>query len=77
MKMYHTSNMDMIKYFRAKLNQSMAVIIATIVKYIQDSGEQCEVVNSPLYLPIYSQMWDIVHSLYNPEHVFPRSFLIM
>ena len=77
MYMYHTAKMDLPGYFRAELSQFVLGMRRTIAQDIQNKDEQCEVEKSPLYLPIYRLMCEILYSSSNPDHVFDRAFLTM
>ena len=57
MQMYPTAKVDIPEYFRSELSQFMSAISRNISQDIQNRVEQCEVRNTPLYFPIYSQMY--------------------
>ena len=73
--MYCTEKVDILEYFRAEFSQFLSIVRSYIAQDIHNRGGQCEARKYLISLPIYRQMYDIVSSLSNTEHVFPRAFL--
>ena len=75
--MERTAKVEIIETFRYELIQFVLLISRTIEIYIHNRGDQCELVNYSQFLPIYSQMCDIMYSSPTPGHVYSRAFLVV
>ena len=75
--MYHTTRVDMPEHFRSEISLFMLVIRSIIVQDIQNRGDQYDVGKSPISLPIYREMCEIMYYISKPENLFYWSFLTM